>query len=165
MHLTPAAQTLQGRVTRPLLFWGWMLVKLPAALWVGVRLKALTPERCVATVPYGWRSQNPFQSTYFAAQAMAAELSTGALTLLAAANAGVPFATLIVDMKATFGKKATGTVTFTCEQGADVFAAVEAAKASGEARTVTVETVGRLDDGVEASRFRFTWSVKPRTQR
>ena len=80
----------------------------------------------------------------------------------AAANADVPFGTLIVDMRASFGKKATGTVTFTCEDGAAVFAAVQEARATGEARTVTLETVGRLDDGVEASRFTFTWSVKAR---
>lgn len=165
MDLSPSARTLQGRVTRPALLWVWLLVKLPAALFVGVRLRELTPERCRTTVPYGWRSQNPFQSTYFAAQAMAAELSTGALTLLAAANAEVPFGTLIVGMTASFSKKAAGTVTFTCEEGAAVFAAVQAARESGDARTVTLTTVGRLDDGVEASRFTFTWSVKPRSRR
>jgi hypothetical protein len=34
-------------------------------------------EGCVATVKHRWINQNPFNSMYFAVQAMAAELSTG----------------------------------------------------------------------------------------
>ena len=160
--LSPAGRALRERVTSPLLFPLWLLMKLPAALFAGVRIQALDAERCLCTVPYGWRSTNPFRSTYFAAQAMAAEMSTGALVLLAAADSGVPYSTLIVDMQATFGKKATARSTFTCEGGAAVFAALAEARAAGEARQVTLETVGRLPNGEEVSRFRFTWSVKAR---
>ncbi len=163
MSLTAPATKLQSQVTNPVLFRLWMLGKLPAALFAGVGLRELTEARCVTTVPYGWRSQNPFKSTYFAAQAMAAEMSTGALVLLATADADVPFSTLIVDLKATFGKKATGTATFVCEGGPAVFDAVREARATGEARAVSLETTGRLADGTEVSRFTFTWSVKPRT--
>lgn len=138
----------------------WMFIKLPAALFCGVRLRLLDEGRCHTSVPYGWRSQNPFKSTYFAAQAMAAELSTGALVLFAVADAEVPISTLIVDMKATFGKKAVDTVTFRCEGGDAIFAAVREAKATGEARVVSAETVGTMADGVEVARFTFTWSVK-----
>lgn len=143
----------------------WMLLKLPAALFCGVRLHTLTEAECVTSVPYGWRSQNPFKSIYFAAQAMAAELSTGAIVLLAAADAGVPISTLIVSVHATFGKKAVGRVRFTCEGGDAIFAAVRDTKATGKASTVTVETVGRMADGVETSRFTFTWSVKAKASR
>jgi acyl-coenzyme A thioesterase PaaI-like protein len=138
----------------------WMWVKLPAAAFAGVRCRRLDAEGCATSVPYGWRSQNPFRSTYFAAQAMAAELSTGALVLLATADAGVPFSTLILDIQGSFGKKAVSTATFTCSGGAEVFRAVAEAKATGEARTVVLETVGVQEDGSEVSRFRFTWSVK-----
>ena len=165
MSLSPAAQTLQRRITNRFLFSLWMFAKLPAALFAGVALRAIDERRCVTTAPYGWRSQNPFRSTYFAVQAMAAELSTGALVLFAAEDQGVPFSTLIVDMRATFGKKAAGLATFTCEGGDAVFAALREAKATGEARSVTLETVGRLADGAEVSRFWFTWSVKARSNR
>lgn len=161
MPLHPAAARLQRYVQNPILFRLWMLVKLPAALFAGVRLYELSDRRCVAAVPYGWRSQNPFRSTYFAAQAMAAELSTGAIVLFATAG-DTPFATLIVDMKATFGKKADSLATFTCEGVQQAFAAAEEAKATGEARTIPLETVGRLADGTEVSRFTFTWSIKAR---
>ena len=33
---------------------------------------------------------------------------------------------------------------------------------TGEPATVQVETVGRMDDGTEVARFRFTWSFKRR---
>jgi hypothetical protein len=160
--LSPSAQKLQRQVSNPFLFRAWTLAKLPSALFAGVRLKSLARDRCVTEVPFGWRSQNPFRSTYFAAQAMAAELSTGALVLLAAEDAGVPFSTLIVDMKATFGKKAAATATFVCVEGERIFSAVAEAKATGEARVVTVETIGTMPDGAEVSRFHFTWSVKAR---
>lgn len=38
MPLTPAGARVQARMTSPLGFWFWMLVKLPAALFCGVRL-------------------------------------------------------------------------------------------------------------------------------
>ncbi len=158
--LSPSAARMQARVNRPLLFAGWSLMKLPSALFAGVRLESLTPDRCTTSVPYGWRSQNPFRSTYFAAQAMAAELSTGALGLLAVEDAGVPISLLITGMAATFGKKAVARATFQCEQGATVFEAVAAAKATGQAQTFVLNTVGKMADGQEVSRFAFTWSVK-----
>jgi hypothetical protein len=159
------ARKMQRFVTSPLTLPLWLAWKLPAALFCGLRCHELDATRCVTSVPYGWRSQNPFRSTYFAAQAMAAEFSTGALALLAVENAGVPVSTLIVDLHATFGKKAVSRATFRCEQGAEVFRAVQEAVATGEPRVVTLQTVGRMETdgpgtGEEVSRFSFTWSVK-----
>ena len=69
---------------------------------------------------------------------------------------------LIVGMEATYGKKATGRVTFTCREGQKLFDAVDRAMESGEGQQVKVETVGRMEDGTEVSRFQFTWSFKQR---
>jgi hypothetical protein len=77
--LSPSAELLRHRIRYPFAFATWSLLKLPSAWFTGVRLVSVDTQRGVASVPYGWRSQNPFRSTYFAAQAMAAELSTGAL--------------------------------------------------------------------------------------
>lgn len=164
MPLSPAALKLQSRFQNPFLMWFGMLYTLPAAWFCGVGIRRLDERGCETTVPYGWRSQNPFRSTYFAAQAMAAEMSTGALLLLAVEDAGVPISTLIVELRSTFGKKATALTTFRCENGAEVFRAIADAKATGEARTVTCETVGTMADGTEVSRFVLTWSVKVRSQ-
>ena len=59
----------------------FLFFKLPSAFWCGVRLKSITQEQCVTSVRHRWFNQNPFQSMYFAVQAMAAELSTGALVM------------------------------------------------------------------------------------
>lgn len=154
-----------GRMRNPFLMRLFLLTKLPLGLMAGLRVKAADEHRCQTTVPYGWRTQNPFKSTYFAAQAMAAELSTGVLAMLATGLAPASVAMLIVDMEATFGKKAIDTTTFTCDDGDVIFQAVERALHSGEAQTATATTVGRLPDGTEVSRFIFTWSFKKRSSR
>jgi hypothetical protein len=157
-----AAARLRRRMAHPLLSRAFMLAKLPLALAAGVRVRSLDKRACTVTVPYGWRSTNPFRSTYFAALSMAAEMSTGALALLAAETAARPVALLIVGLTAAFEKKATATATFTCGEGDKLFAAVARAAASGEAATATVESVGRLADGTVVARFTFTWSFKAR---
>jgi hypothetical protein len=159
-----AADQLLRRMRNPWLMRGFMLAKLPLALVAGLRVRELDRERCVVTVPYGWRTTNPFRSTYFAAQSMAAEMSTGALAMMAVELAPVPVALLIVNLEASFGKKATALAAFTCEDGAKALAAVEETVRTGEPATVRMETVGRMLDGTEVARFAFTWSFKKRSK-
>lgn len=152
------------RMRHPLVMRFYMLFKLPLGLMAGLRVCQLDATRCVASVPYGWRSTNPFRSTYFAALSMAAELSTGALALLAVEMAPANVALLVVGLEADFVQKATGLTTFTCEQGDEIFAAVAETTATGEPVSVQVETVGRAADGSEVARFRLTWSFKRRAE-
>ncbi|MEA2694860.1 MAG: hypothetical protein QOJ16_4247 [Acidobacteriota bacterium] len=161
---SPAAGAIGRRMLNPLLLRGFFLAKLPLALFAGLRVRELDEHRCATSVPYGWRTTNPFRSTYFAALSMAAELSTGALALLATELAGAPVALLIVNLTASFGKKATALTTFTCEDGAQAFDAVAATVATGEPATATLATVGRMPDGTEVARFTFTWSFKRRSR-
>jgi|CXWL01.1.fsa_nt_gi hypothetical protein len=155
-------EKLRRQMTHGLSWRLFMLAKLPLGLFAGIRVRELDVARCVATVPYGWRSTNPFQSTYFAALAMAAELSTGALALMAARSAPRSVALLIVDLDARFEKKAVATTAFTCDQGDRLFAAVGESLASGEAVTARVETIGRAPDGEVVAGFHVTWSFKVR---
>ncbi len=155
---------LARRITSPWLFRLYLLTKLPLGLFAGLRVRELSRERCAVSVPYGWRSTNPFRSTYFAALAMAAELSTGALAMAAVELAPGSVAMLIVGLEAEFGKKATGATTFVCEDGAAAFAAVQETLASGEPATFRGTSVGRLADGTEVARFTFTWSFKKRAK-
>lgn len=143
----------------------FMLTKMPLGLFAGLRVEEVSMARCRTGLPYGWRTTNPFRSMYFAAQSMAAELSTGALAMLAVELAPEPVSMLITNLEAEFGKKATTWTTFTCEAGREIFEAVAYTVATGEAVTARVETVGRMVDGTEVSRFRFTWSFKRRTVR
>jgi hypothetical protein len=157
-----AMERAMRRMRSPFLFQAYLIARLPIAWIAGMRLKSLSPEACQATMPYRWLSQNPFRSIYFATQAMAAELSTGALALLAVEGTRPAVAMLVVGLEASYSKKASSKVTFTCTEGARLFDAVERAIATGEGQTITVETVGQLADGTEVSRFRITWSFKQR---
>jgi hypothetical protein len=144
---------------------GFFLAKLPLALIAGLRIREFDAERCAVSVPYGWRTTNPFRSTYFAALSMAAELSTGALALAAVQTSGQPVALLITGLQASFEKKAAALTTFTCEDGAKAFAAVDATIASGEPTTAEMQTTGLNPDGTVVARFTFTWSFKRRSAR
>ena len=161
-HDADAMERLRRKMLNPFLMPLYMLVKLPLGVAAGMRVKALDTGRCQTAIRYGWRNTNPFRSMYFAAQSMAAELSIGALALLAVEAAPQSVAMLITGLESTFVKKATGMVTFTCEAGDEIFAAVRETSATGEPAVVRIETVGRMDDGTEVSRFVFTWSFKKR---
>lgn len=159
---TPRSEVLRRRMTNPFSMRLFMLKSLPLGFMAGLRVDRLEGDACAVSVPYGWRTTNPFRSTYFAAQSMAAELSTGALAMHAVACAPSSVAMLIVDLQATFGKKATDRATFVCEQGAALREAVARTVADGEPATARVETVGRMASGDEVARFSFTWSFKQR---
>ncbi len=158
-------EQFRRRMVNPILISAFMLAKMPLGLLAGLRIRAVGKDRCETTLPYGWRTTNPFRSIYFAAQSMAAELSIGALAKLAVELAPASVAMLITGLECGFTKKATSLTTFTCEEGAKVFAAVRETVATGEPATVRVETVGRMADGTEVSRFVFTWSFKKRAPR
>lgn len=155
-------ERLRRQMLNPFLMRAFMLSKLPLGLFSGMRLRAVDVDRCEVTVPYGWRSTNPFRSIYFAAQSMAAELSTGAIAKLAVELAPGRVAMLITGLESSFTKKANARVTFTCEEGAKIFAAVRETVETGESATASVCSIGRMADGTEVSRFVFTWSFKKR---
>jgi acyl-coenzyme A thioesterase PaaI-like protein len=156
----PKVVALRGSLLNPLKLSAWMLAKLPLALIAGLRVTHADERTCQVTVPYGWRSQNPFRSTYFAALAMAAEMSTGVLGLTIVQSSPKPISMLITSMQADFVKKATDVTTFTCEAGEAFAAAVSKTLADGEPVTVTAESIGRNEAGLEVARFSFTWSFK-----
>lgn len=141
----------------------FMLTKLPAAYISGVRLAHIDPERCDTTVPYKWLSQNPFRSTYFACLAMAAEMSTGVLALLAIEGSKPGISMLVVGLEAEFSKKATDVTTFSCDEGKAIFDAVEAARNSADGIALTTTSIGRNGNGEEVARFRIRWSFRQRS--
>ncbi|MBC6367807.1 DUF4442 domain-containing protein [Algoriphagus sp. AK58] len=156
--LTPAAQDYQKKMTHPLIFWLAMLVKLPSAIFWRLRIKTLNQSTCEVTIPYFWRSQNPFKSIYFAALAGAAELSTGALCQLALAGRG-PFSMLVVDFRAEYFKKANTKITFSCDQGEELFSLIEQLN-PGDSSQLTLISTGKNTSGETVAKFYVTWSFK-----
>ncbi|PSL07629.1 DUF4442 domain-containing protein [Cecembia rubra] len=156
--MNPEARKYQKRMSSPIIFWLAMLFKLPSAVFWRLKIKSLTLEKCEVTIPYFWRSQNPFQSIYFAALAGAAELSTGALCQLAMAGKG-KFSMLVVDFRAEYHKKANDTTTFLCDQGAELNKLIEGL-APDENEKLTMVSTGTNSKGELVAKFYVTWSFK-----
>lgn len=131
--------------------------------WWGGRVTEASHQKIVAALPYSWRTQNPFQSTYFAAQSGIAELTTGLLVMLAVRGYDRKFSTLVTNFRAQFTKKATDTVFYTCDMGDDIFATAAAANEANEAREINCIAIGKMANGVEVGRVEVTWSMKPKS--
>ena len=138
----------------------FMLFRLPSAYLCGVRQKYIDPFKSVVTVKYRWINQNPFRSMFWAVQGMAAEFSTGALVTLKIRESGKRMSMLVTSNKASFTKKATGRITFTCNDGGLLDAVLEKAVKTGEGQTVWMTSHGVNKEGLEVSRFQFEWSIK-----
>jgi len=138
----------------------FLFFKLPAAFWCGVRVKSLNQDACSATVKHRWFNQNPFQSMYFAVQAMAAELTTGALVMLYIQESGKKISMLVAQNKAVFTKKATGRITFSCSDGQLVKETIENAIVTGEGQTIWLTSIGVNEEGQQVSEMSFEWTVK-----
>ncbi len=160
----PAAQAMQRRMMQPWMFRGFLLSKLPMAAIAGLSLRALDVHACEVRAPFGFRTQNPFGSMYFAVMAMAAEMSTGAVGVWLTRASASPMSMLVVDLRANFSKKAAKDVTFACENVPEIVQAVRTAAETGQATTVIARSVGRMDDGVEVSRFEITWSFRVKSR-
>lgn len=140
----------------------FLFFKLPSAYWCGVRVKTIDAEKCVTSVKFKWINQNPFNSMYFAVQAMAAELSTGALVIDAIKSSGKPISMLVASNKSSFTKKAVGRITFTCTDGAKIRQAIDQAIDSGEGVTCWMQSVAINENGEQVSVMDFEWTLKLR---
>lgn len=140
----------------------YLLYKLPAAFFSGVKIKEITKEKCITTVPYKWLTQNPFRSTYFASLAMAAEMSTGILALINTYKREPSVSMLVTKMEATYFKKATEHTFFTCEEGLQIANAINDSCSTGEGKIITVKSIGKNKSGELIAEFLFTWSFKPK---
>lgn len=138
----------------------FLLTKLPAAFFSGVKVQEADEQKCIASVPFKWLTQNPFRSTYFASLSMAAEMSTGILAMahIYKRNPGVSM--LVLKVQGEFFKKATGRTSFTCEDGLTIRKTIEEAILTGEGKTVTALSTGRNAEGEVVATFQVTWSFK-----
>ncbi|RNC84829.1 MAG: DUF4442 domain-containing protein [Winogradskyella sp.] len=138
----------------------FLLFKLPAAYFTGVRSKYLDNEKCIVTVKHRWINQNPFRSMFWAVQGMAAELTTGALVMQKIRESGKKISMLVANNNASFSKKATGRITFECIEGSKIDVAINTAIQTGEGQTVWLNAKGINNEGVEVSNFNFEWTLK-----
>jgi hypothetical protein len=138
----------------------FIFFKLPSAFWCGVRLKEITSSTCVATVRENWINKNPFQSIYFAVLAMGAELTTGALVLHEIRNSGQNCSMLVLNSKASFHKKAKGTIRFTCDTSGNLKDVLHKTISTGEGQTIWLKSNGVNKQGDVVCEMEFEWSIK-----
>ena len=141
----------------------YMLMNLPMGFIAGLKIIEITSQTAQISVPYKFVNKNPFKSMYFAVQAMAAELSSGILALAEVYEASKPVSMLVLNMKASFTKKARTKVIFTCDDGDKIRNAITASIKTGEGQTVDVVSVGIDKGGNQVAVFTFTWTFKPKT--
>jgi Domain of unknown function (DUF4442) len=162
VNLSPAAERQRRQLLSPWLLRAYLLRRIPLAAFAGLRVRRLDEAACEVWLPGGWRTRNPFASTYFAAQAMAAELSVGAPAAVLVASAPASVAFILRGIKAVFTKKIVGGSLFTFEDLAGLKAAVDRAAAAPEEQAYTGRSTGRTAEGEAAAEFEVTWSFKRR---
>ena len=138
----------------------FIIFKLPSAFICGVRVKKLNESVCQTSVKHRWINQNPFHSMYFAVQAMAAELATGALVMIQIQKSNRAISMLVTNNKSNFSKKATGRITFTCNDGHLVQEAINQTIETGEGKTFWMKSIGMDQQGNQVSEMDFEWSIK-----
>ena len=140
-------------------FFMFKLTKLPSLVWWGVKLKELNAQSCAVTIPFNWKTQNPFKSMYFAAQAGAAELSTGILCMQALSGRG-RWSMYVVGFEAEYGVTAKTKITFRCESGEELVKTLDRIEASGVPEELIMVSVGENTEGKMVSTFNIKWSFK-----
>ncbi len=140
----------------------FLMFKLPAAYFTGVRTKYIDDSKCIVKVKHRWINQNPFKSMFWAVQGMAAELTTGALVMKKIKESGKNISMLVANNNANFSKKATGRISFECKEGHLIDEAISNSVATGEGQTVWLNAIGKNAEGIEVSNFNFEWTLKVR---
>lgn len=138
----------------------YLMFKLPSAWLTGVRVVSIDYDQCMVRVKHRWINQNPFNSMYFAVQAMAAELSTGALVMNHIQTSERKISMLVAQNRSVFKKKATGRIQFICNDGNLISGAITKAISTGEGQTFWMRSRGIDENGIEVSAFEFEWTIK-----
>jgi hypothetical protein len=156
------ADKVRRQVLSPLGFWLYLWKELPLAAFAGLRLRSLDEGGCTVMLRGGWRTQNPFRSTYFAAQAMAAEMSTGAPAMVLVRGSEARISMLVTRVSGRFTKKIAGPSQFTFRDMGEMAATIERAARTGEPATFVAHSVGKNSAGDIAAEFEVEWSFKRR---
>ncbi len=137
----------------------FMLFKLPLAYLGGVRVKAINEKEVEVHIKHRWMNQNPYRSMFWAAQGMAAEMTTGVLVMKEIQASNKKVSMLVTNQQGTFTKKATGKIKFICKDGGLIRNAIHESTKTGEGQIVVLTSEGKNEDGILVSKFQFEWSI------
>jgi len=141
----------------------FLFFQLPSAFFCGVRLKYLDSLKSIVSINHSWFNKNPFKSIFWAAQGMAAELTTGSLIKNVIKESGLNVSYLVVENKSSFFKKATGKIIFECNQGKELQDLFNSFNQDNDNAIIELKSVGVDSNNVKVSEFSFTWSLKVRS--
>ncbi|HVE60899.1 MAG TPA: hypothetical protein VNA26_03720 [Chitinophagaceae bacterium] len=158
-----SAKAFFALVNHPIKFRLFLLKKLPAAYFAGLRAEEINEENAIISVPFKWFTKNPFRSTYFACLSMAAEMSTGILALANIYKSKPRVSMLIVSMEGKFNKKAITKTKFVCKDGLLIKNAVQNSITTSQSQMVTATSIGYNNNNEVIAEFLFTWSFKAKS--
>lgn len=162
MNISSSAE-LQKLLDSPVRLKLYFLKNLPMALLAGIRLDTYDLSKAKVSMPYKYLTKNPFNSIYFACQAMAAEFSTAVLCLQQIAKHDADISLLVVGLEADFVKKAGQRITFTSYDSGPLQNAIAACISEKKPQRITLSSVGTDPQGNTIAEFRITWSFKTRS--
>ena len=137
-----------------------MFFKLPLGWLSGMRVKSINTTSSIVEIKYKWLNQNPFKSMFWAAQGMAAEMTTGVLVMNAIQASKRKVSMLVTKQEGGFYKKATGKIVFTCNDGEKIADAIQKSIETKEGQLVYLTSNGVNEEGITVSTFQFEWSLK-----
>ena len=140
----------------------FLLRKLPAAYFCGDRMKSLDSDQCEIKITLNWFNKNPFKSMFWAAQGMAAELTTGLMITDKIKKSGYDISMLLISNSSNYFKKATGTIIFNCSQGNKIDDMIEKLINLKTPQKIVLSSTGINRQNVTVSKFTFEWSLKIR---
>ena len=138
----------------------FMFFKLPLGWWSGMRVISLTDTTAIVKIKHKWMNQNPFKSMFWAAQGMAAEMTTGILVMQEIEKSKRKVSMLVTHQEGDFFKKATGKIIFKCTGGSIIREAIETSIKTQEGQVIVLTAEGVNENGVVVSTFKFQWSLK-----
>jgi len=140
----------------------FLLRKLPSAYFCGARIRSLDSEQCKIKITLNWFNKNPFKSMFWAAQGMAAELTTGLMITDKIKKSGYDISMLLISNSSNYFKKATGTIIFNCSQGNKIDDIIEKLINLKIPQKIVLSSTGINKENVTVSEFTFEWSLKIR---
>tara|TARA_B100001287_G_C22461761_1_gene425367 strand:- start:60 stop:560 length:501 start_codon:yes stop_codon:yes gene_type:complete len=138
----------------------FLLYHLPMALLSGLKVEKLSNNIAEVTVPFKFLNKNPFNSMYFAVLSMAAEFSTGILSLMHIDKKDKKISMLVVKIDCIFLKKAKSKVRFVCSKGDEISQTIDKCIMTKNGETIKVNSKGFDRNGDCVAEFNFTWSFK-----
>ena len=139
-------------------------VSMPLGSFAGLRITDVDSTRCVVTLPGGWRTQNPFKSTYWAARGMAAEMASGVIPMAYVRASDIPIRMILAGVSGEFIKMCKGPSSFTCDVGDLVEASMRETLISGQSVTCELKSTGYDSMGDVVSNWTFLWSFRARVE-